>query len=74
MNKKRVGFLTIGQSPREDITAEVKPLLAANIEVVEYGLLDDLSAERIGSLAPHEQEIPLCRCKNMEGYSRHIDR
>ncbi len=39
--------------------AEVMPLLAQNIEVVEYGLLDDLSAEGIDSLGPQEQETRL---------------
>ena len=57
--KKRVGFLTIGQSPREDIMVEVKPLMAPNIEVVEYGLLDDLNAKRIDSLEPQGQETRL---------------
>ena len=57
--KHRVGFLTIGQSPREDVMVEVRPLFAQNIEVVEYGVLDDLSAEGIESLAPDEQELRL---------------
>lgn len=57
--KNRVGFLTIGQSPREDIMIELRPLLAPNIEAVEYGVLDDLSAEGIESLAPREQEMCL---------------
>ena len=59
LSKNRVGFLTIGQSPREDIMTEVRPLLGAHIEVVEYGVLDDLSDERIESLAPLEQESRL---------------
>ena len=59
LKKKRVGFLTIGQSPRDDIMVEVKPLLEPHIDVVEYGLLDDLSPEEIGSLAPQKQELPL---------------
>lgn len=59
LNKKRVGFLTIGQSPRDDIMDEMKPLLAPHIDVVEYGLLDDLSPEEIGSLSPRKQELPL---------------
>jgi protein AroM len=55
-NQNRVGFLTIGQSPREDVMVETKGLLAANIEVVEYGLLDGLSVVRIDSLAPLGKE------------------
>lgn len=57
--KNRVGFLTIGQSPREDVMIEVKPLLLSNIEVVEYGLLDALSQDVIDSLGPNNQEIRL---------------
>jgi protein AroM len=38
---------------------QVKPLLGENIEVVEYGVLDDLSTEQIESLAPLEQEMRL---------------
>jgi protein AroM len=38
---------------------EIKPLLTTKIEVMEYGVLDDLSPEEIDSLAPHQQEIPL---------------
>jgi protein AroM len=59
LNKKRVGFLTIGQSPREDITAEMRPLLRPIFEAVEYGILDDMSSEEIEALAPHEQEAHL---------------
>jgi protein AroM len=59
LSKNRVGFLTIGQSPREDIMNEMKPLLSAQIDVMEYGLLDDLGHDTIESLAPNEQEIPL---------------
>jgi protein AroM len=55
----KVGFLTIGQSPREDIMVEMRPLLMPSIEVVEYGLLDDLNPGEIDALAPHEQETHL---------------
>jgi protein AroM len=55
----KVGFLTIGQSPREDIMAEMKPLLMPSIEAVEYGLLDDLNPGEIYALVPHEREAHL---------------
>jgi protein AroM len=57
--KKKIGFLTIGQSPRDDFMSEIKPLLSPNIEPVEYGLLDDLRDEEIKSLNPSPKEISL---------------
>ncbi len=59
MKKIRVGFLTIGQSPRDDIIPEIRPLLHPNIEVMEYGLLDNLSLKEIEALRPDSQETPL---------------
>jgi len=56
---RKVGFLTIGQSPREDIMAELWPLLRPIFEVVEYGMLDGLSPGEIDALAPSEQEAHL---------------
>lgn len=43
----RIGFLTIGQSPRKDITDDLRRFLPADLEVVEAGALDDLSEEYI---------------------------
>ncbi len=57
---KRVAFVTIGQSPREDVLDEILPLLGADIEVREYGVLDGMSAEEIGALAPKGEEDRLC--------------
>jgi len=38
---------------------EMKPLLSPDIEIVEFGVLDDLSPEEIDSLMPQAQETPL---------------
>ena len=59
MSKTRIGLLTIGQSPRDDITSDIRPLLSLDIEIVEYGILDDLSTEGIAFLMPQAQETPL---------------
>jgi protein AroM len=59
MNLVRVGLLTIGQSPRDDITAEIRPLFLPHIEIVEAGLLDDLSPVEIEQLHPEKAETPL---------------
>ena len=58
-SKVRIGLLTIGQSPRYDLVPEIKPLLQPHIEVVEYGLLDELSAEEVKFFEPDAGEIPL---------------
>lgn len=58
-SKVRIGLLTIGQSPRDDLVPEIKPFLLPHIEVAEYGLLDELSADEVKFLEPDAGEIPL---------------
>lgn len=45
MNNKRLAGITIGQSPRVDITYDIAALLSRNIELVEYGALDPYTLE-----------------------------
>lgn len=45
--KPRIGFLTIGQSPRVDVVPEVVGIIGRDLEVVEAGALDDLSYDEI---------------------------
>jgi protein AroM len=59
LDKVKVGLLTIGQAPREDIVSEIKPLLNPRIEILEKGLLDGLSLEEIERLKPDSGETPL---------------
>jgi protein AroM len=59
MNRS-VGMITVGQSPRDDIVPNMSQILGSNIEVIEKGALDGLSAEEIQSLAPKDGENPLC--------------
>jgi len=59
LESKKVGFITIGQSPREDVISEIRPLLLPQIEIYEEGLLDGLSPEEIELLKPEFGEIPL---------------
>ena len=51
---QRVGMITVGQSPRDDIVPNMAQQLGANIEVVEKGALDGLSTEEIRSPAPKD--------------------
>lgn len=55
----KIGFLTIGQSPRVDVTSDIKDYLKG-LKIVEAGALDDYSREYIEErLAPEENEVPL---------------
>jgi protein AroM len=47
----RLGVITIGQTPRVDLTPELQALLPG-VELVERGVLDGLSHEQITALAP----------------------
>lgn len=42
-----IGAITIGQSPRTDITADILPLLPKGMVLAEYGALDDMSYEEV---------------------------
>jgi len=55
----RVGMITIGQSPRLDVTLEIKDILGPRIEIVECGALDGLSPEEINELKPSKSEYIL---------------
>ncbi|MGQ9470690.1 MAG: AroM family protein [Candidatus Aminicenantales bacterium] len=56
---KKVGFLTIGQSPRDDILTELIPFFPEQLEILQAGALDGLSRGEIEVLAPENQEFPL---------------
>jgi protein AroM len=50
-----VGFVTIGQSPRDDILQDL-PETLKNIEAVQVGALDNLTAQQITGLRPTGDE------------------
>lgn len=54
----KVGFVTIGQSPRMDVVPEIKPLLG-DVEIYECGALDGLTIKEIQGLAPGKQDYVL---------------
>lgn len=49
---QRVAFLTLGQTPRSDMLPEILNHLDADIEAVEYGLLDGVTPAEMHALAP----------------------
>lgn len=53
---EKIGLLTIGQSPRSDMTPEMKALLGPSVEFVEVGALDDLNENEIRQLSPGSNE------------------
>ena len=55
---RRIGLVTIGQSPRVDVVPEIRPILG-DVEVIECGALDDLNRGEIEALAPREGEYLL---------------
>ena len=54
--KKRIGFATIGQSPRVDIVPAIIAGLGVPVEVIEAGTLDGLDDEAIGRLTAQPGE------------------
>jgi len=51
----KIGMVTVGQSPRNDVVAEIRDILG-QVEIVERGCLDGLTKDRIKSLKPEEGE------------------
>jgi protein AroM len=51
-DRKRVAFVTIGQSPRDDLVPEMLERIGPGIEPVEVGALDNLAPGAIARLAP----------------------
>jgi protein AroM len=49
---KRVGAITIGETPRDDIVGEMEEVLGAGVRIVQAGALDGLSRSEIDALAP----------------------
>jgi len=50
--RKRLGIVTIGQTPRTDVVPEMAEVLGPGIEVLERGALDGLDIGAISGLAP----------------------
>ena len=55
----RLGTITIGQSPRQDVIPEMLPYLGMGVEVLEAGALDGLSYQEIQTLKPEPGDYVL---------------
>lgn len=47
---KKIGIVTIGQSPRRDIVPEMRRVLGEDVEILECGALDDYTLEDVERL------------------------
>lgn len=57
--KRKLGAITIGQSPRLDVIPEMIPYLGENVEVIQAGALDGLTYEEILKFQPEEDDYVL---------------
>lgn len=55
----KVGAITVGQSPRTDVTGDIMPIFGGNVELIERGALDGLSYQQIEELTPAEGDYIL---------------
>jgi len=51
---KKLGLVTIGQTPRIDLVLEIKAILGNDTEIVEKGALDGLTLKEVETLCPIE--------------------
>ena len=57
---KKVGMITIGQSPRIDIVPEMREVMGPEIEIMEAGALDGLTLEEVKRFYPRRRDYILC--------------
>ena len=57
--KRKIGAITIGQSPRTDVVPEMVEILGPDVELVEGGALDGVSADQVAELAPRDGDYVL---------------
>jgi protein AroM len=71
MARRKVGAITIGQSPRTDVVPEMLEVLGPSVEILEGGALDGLSTDAIASMAPREGQYVLVT-RLRDGSSVHV--
>lgn len=54
MVKKTIGVLTIGQSPRVDVTPAIQKILGPDVNIKEAGGLDRLHEDELPSISPEK--------------------
>jgi len=53
---KKLGIVTIGQTPRVDLIPEIRPILGEGVQVIERGALDGLSLKEVGAFYPGKDD------------------
>ena len=57
---RKIGMITIGQSPRIDVVPEMREVLGTDVEILEAGALDGLSLEEVKRFYPRRRDYILC--------------
>lgn len=61
----KIGTVTIGQTPRDDVLSDIKSLISGDIEIVEKGALDELTLNEVAGLKPtRDDEILVTRMRD----------
>lgn len=55
----KIGMITVGQSPRVDVTADIAPLFDPGIELLQRGALDGMTPEELKAITPEEGDYVL---------------
>ena len=61
---KKIGAITVGQSPRVDLIPEIQPILGDSVEIIQAGALDGLSKEEISKFGPDSRTEPQRHSEN----------
>lgn len=56
---RKLGAITIGQSPRDDVIPEMTEFLGKNVEVIQAGALDGLTLDEIKEFSPEKGDYVL---------------
>jgi protein AroM len=63
----RIGLITIGQSPRDDIVPEMMAQVGRDVDVIQAGAIDGLTLDDVLTLAPDGDE-PWAVSRMQDGY------
>jgi protein AroM len=63
----RIGLITIGQAPRDDVVPDMLAQLGREVDVIQCGAIDGLSLEEVLTLAPEGDE-PWAVSRMRDGY------
>lgn len=55
----KIGAITVGQSPRTDVTMDIRPILGPDVELLEVGALDGLGPEELRAMEPQRDDYVL---------------